>query len=301
MAGLFLKEGDYVVVFDFFCGIFGNNYFDEVIKILSMNPSEKFEGAWTFMEQIYKNTITPLAVGLLFIYFLVNVIQKSASEQFNFDQLFLMCAKMIGAKYLIEHGMEIMVDCYGLGISLIQDLGDMQENSKEFGKHLGDVWKSLTGCNWNLPVGEEVGSAAHKEKVQTPDFWGSIPIMFKLLIPWAIAFFLKMAIEVLCYARIIELLVRTMMAPIAFADFYHEGMNGAGWRFLKKYMAVCLQGFAMAGTVVLYSMMSAGMIGGDLGNINFFDFTIKYLVVSFACLGVLVKSSQITNELLGVG
>jgi len=130
--------------------IFGGGVFNSVNSVLKLNPSTgAWAKAWTAIDAVYSNVMVPIALGLMIIWFLVAFMEKSASEQVTFEQLFMLFAKLIAAKFLIDNGLQIFANLWGLGISLIDSVGGAFEDSAgDLGLNIQDLWKNFTGLEW---------------------------------------------------------------------------------------------------------------------------------------------------------
>ena len=280
------KMSDLVQMFN---EIFGADFFADVINILKLNPQSDSltENTWIMSQKLNTQVVVPIAVSLLLIYFVVHFIQKAASEQCTFEQLFALFCKMVAAKFLIENGVTLMGYLLDIGVWFVNDILTIS-SYQTYNPDVEAIWKSLSSKPWNNGNPEEFDGFI--------DSLNGFGLWFKLVIPWIVAWVLKIVIKFVCYARILEIMLRTAMAPIAFADFFKEGTHGAGFRFLLNYLAVSLQGGFMVAIAILYSSMVAGVMNGVKG--GFFDFVAIYFVISFACLGLLIKSGQLAKEIV---
>ncbi len=286
-----------------FLFIFRNGAFDGVQDALKLNPQSAFGGAWAFIEVIYNNVMKPVALSLMLIWFLVAVMEKSASEQVSFEQLFMLFAKLFAAWFLINNGLQIFADLWSLGISLIDKIAsplgsndnkveipfltEFLDNAKN-GTTTGDLkplWKNLTGVEW--------GNGEHPKDI---GILTALGVMCQLLIPWVATLILVACAYFICYSRLIEMMVRMLAAPIALSDFMSEGLHGAGWRFLKNFLAICLQGALMAAICSLYpTIMTSVVTTSD----DFWITTLKYIAISFSAIALMFKSLSLAKELVG--
>lgn len=263
--------------------IFGGGVFDSVSGVLKLNPSTgAWAKAWTAVDSVYSNVMVPIALGLMIIWFLVAFMEKAASEQVTFEQLFILFAKLIAAKFLIDNGLQIFANLWSLGISLIDNVGGaFEDSSGSLGLDLKDLWYDFTKLEWTAKIGIIKG----------------IGILCQLLIPWLVSLIMTAVVYFICYSRIIEMLLRMMAAPIALSDFMTEGLHGAGWRFLKNFLAICLQGMIMVAIAQIYPLVINTILNGGDG--GFWVTLLKYVAFSFAAIALLFKSLSISKELVG--
>lgn len=95
------------------------------------------------------------------------------------------------------------------------------------------------------------------------------------------------------YTRQIEICLRTVFMPVALGFLTDEGWRGPAVRYIKKYIACYLQGPIILCCVYLYSILVSPEVNGSL------DF-VSYFALAFACAGLIQKSSQIANDIMGV-
>lgn len=270
------------LIYSMFQEVFAGGVFDSVKDVLKLNPSTgAWSRAWTAVDTVYSNVMVPIALGLMIIWFLVAFMEKAASEQVTFEQLFMLFAKLIAAKFLIDNGLQIFANLWGLGISLIDTVGGAFGNGPGANAlEYKELWKDWTGLDWNAKIGILKG----------------IGLLCQLLIPWLVSKIMIAVVMFVCYSRIIEMLMRMMAAPIALSDFMTEGLHGAGWRFLKNFLAICLQGMIMVGIAQIYPLVLNAILNGSTG---FWETLLKYVAFSFAAIALLFKSLSISKELVG--
>ena len=264
-----------------FEGIFGKDFFTKATEILMVNPETTYPGAWKIINNLYDSIFVPIGLGIMFIYFISTFVEKTTHEQFNFEQLFLLCAKLLAAKILMDNGLTIMANLWGWGLWIIKEAN----LSLAEGNSVRDAaWLALTGEAWDIQ-NSDIGPLK------------TFGILCNIIVPYVFSFLLKLFLQVICYTRLIELLVRTMMAPIAFSDFFTEGTRGNAWRFLKGYLAVCLQGLAIYVICVIFQSMMGKVLTSEIR--DFPAITLTYLVMGFAAVGGIVKSQQLIKDMVG--
>lgn len=270
------------LIYSMFKEIFAGGVFDSVSDVLKLNPSAgAWSKAWVAVDSVYSNVMVPIALGLMIIWFLVAFMEKAASEQVSFEQLFMLFAKLIAAKFLIDYGLQIFTNLWGLGISLIDTVaGAFEDGPGGSPMDYKDLWKDWSGLDWNAKIGILKG----------------IGMLCQLLIPWLVSKIMIAVVFFVCYSRIIEMLLRMMAAPIALSDFMTEGLHGAGWRFLKNFLAICLQGMIMVAISQIYPLVLNTILNGSSG---FWETLLKYIAFSFAAIALLFKSLSISKELVG--
>ena len=281
---------------DMFKEIFGGGLFGILKNLLTQNPETVYPTAWSLAQTIYNNVMVPIALGLMVIFFLVKLMERSTMEQVTIEQVLVLFVKLLAAKFLIDYGFEIFSLLWSLGLSLVNEFAgalsggtgasnpglefwNINPNEKVISNaELKELWKDYTGYEWDKKMG-----------------WSSLGPFVQLLIPWIAAQVLKACAYFICYSRLIEMFIRVCGAPIALSDFMTEGMQGAGWRYLKSFLAICLQGLMILLVARIYSILMYDVITGQSG----FAMIVAYLAVSFSAIALMFKSLSLAKELVG--
>lgn len=74
--------------------------------------------------------------------------------------------------------------------------------------------------------------------------------------------------NVVVIARLFELTVYTMIAPVPLSTFACEGLSDVGKGFLKSYAAVSLQAIVLAIMFLSYAAVNNALISGHIGSYN---------------------------------
>lgn len=239
------------------------------------------------------NNMRFLGVSLLVIYFMCAMIDKGSTENFTLEQFGRLLAMMVASKYLIDHGFELMQHLFSFGNEALGmiSLGNIANATMDSEALLNDY---LESTKQGLPTILQVLQVHH------------ILVFGMLLLPWAFSWIMRMSVFVVVFSRIIEIYVRAAVCPIALADFFQNGLQGSGWRFLKSFLAVCLQGL-----MILIIMMVFGYVfscipdlmdaiyGADRTD-NLFYYLGIILCVEGSTVMLLFKSLGLTKEVLGV-
>lgn len=285
---------------EMFRGIFENSLSKDVYDILSLvliGENSEFSQASEFVKNIYDSVMVPIALSLLIIYFSIVFIEKTTNEQFNFEQMFLLFAKVVIAVFLIDQAWTILMWFHEFGLVFLKEfdshaseLNDHTfsiDGDSENAKMLREVFKNLTGTAW-----DEDWSWFDNIK---GFFSGGIAILFASLF----TFIAKVVVYVIVFLRILEIYVRTMFAPIALPDIFYNGLNSSGFRFLKSYLAVSIQVVVIYGTTLLYGQVAAGLAGLANNGADSVQFLVMYLGLTASAIGLMLKSQSLVKEFLG--
>lgn len=122
----------------------------------------------------------------------------------------------------------------------------------------------------------------------------------KFLIPWLGISIIKICLQFLCYSRLFEIMIRTVIAPVALGDIFTEETNGTSFIFLKSYFAVCLQGVIIYVICLVFSVISYDILP-TTGIVDYLGASIIILILGLACVSLVFKSLSLSKEVMGVG
>lgn len=248
-----------------------------------------FVDALDIVKTIYQDGVQPVAVMLLFIFFMLAVIDKLSSENFTWEQLWRQMAMLLGAKFLIDHGFEIMQILFNIGVNFAYSVDK---------SGVSDVISTGMSAEELL---EQFQTSLGLDKGILKILAPVIMFMY-LLIPWIFSFILGMAVKIVCYTRVVEIYLRAAFAPIALSDFFHSGFQGSGWRFLKSFLAVCLQGAFILAIAAIYAALVNSIFKGYQDaemTLTFWESIGIFLSIGCASIMLMFKSLSLAKEMLG--
>lgn len=268
--------------------IFQTNSFSEITDLMSINlfsPSGQFGGILNVIRAMY-NTVFPVAVMLLFIYFMLAMIEKCSNDTFSWEQMWKLFAALLASKIIIEHGFEILEYLFSVGLSIVNSFSDLRSPGSEFALGDDEIQEILETLNSNM--------------AWVFTFLRNILIWIALLIPALVAFVMKSCIFVICFSRIAEIYVRVVLTPVALSDFFHGGMQSAGWRYLKSFLAISLQGAMIIVIAMVYEQLMAVMLGNYAQDHEFWKFFSISMIMQASSIMLMFKSLNLAKEVLGV-
>ena len=267
--------------------IFQTNSFSEITDLMNINlfsSTGQFGGILGLIRGMY-NVVFPAAVMLLFIYFMLSMIDKCSSDTFSWEQLWKLFAALLASKILIEHGFEILEYLFSVGLSIVNSFSDLRSPGSEFALGEEEIQEILNTLNENMNW--------------VVKFLRNILIWIALLIPALVAFIMKSSIFVICFSRIAEIYVRVVLTPIALSDFFHGGMQSAGWRYLKSFLAISLQGAMILVIALVYEQLMAVMLGNYAQDRAFWKFYSISLILQASAISLMYHSLDLSKEVLG--
>lgn len=270
------------------CGV---DLFDTILNTLSVNlfsSSGDFSSALTIAKSMHETVIKPVALMLVFLYFMIAVVDKMSSENFTWEQLWRQMAMLLAAKLLIDYGFTLLETMFNIGMTLASQIEALLEGKGATGNKTPnfDAAEMVKGFE------ESLGLTGVMKVLS-----GVIMFIY-LLIPWCLSWILGMAVKIICYTRVIEIYVRAIFYPFAISDFFHGGLQSGGWRFIKNFFAVCLQGGVILVIASMFSVLFSDIVVNES---NLFSFTGLYLSFLAAAVMLMFKSLSLTKEILGTG
>ena len=262
------------------------SYISDLLSINLFSPSGQFGGILSLIRTMY-NTIFPVAVMLLFIYFMLRLIEKCSSDTFSWEQLWKLFAALLASKLLIEHGFDLLQYFYSIGVRVLESFVSLRSPGAEFTLGEEEIQEILETLNSNMNW--------------VVKFLRNILIWVALLIPALVAHMMKTTVFVLCFTRIAEIYVRAVLTPIALSDIFHSGLQSTGWRYLKIFLAVSLQGAVIIVIAMVYEQLMAVLLGNYAEDRAFWNYYSISMIVQAASVMLMFRSLNLTKEVLGVG
>lgn len=120
------------------------------------------------------------------------------------------------------------------------------------------------------------------------------------LVLYLMSLILIIVVYIVSFTRVLEMSVRAVFMPIAFALLSDDGWRGAGGRYIKKFIAICAQGAVLiligevASFAILTSMTTVGSNNG-----NFLMSIVIDLGIAYAGISMMFRSIGIINDVFG--
>lgn len=256
-------------------------YLDTVTNALTTNIFVgEFAPAWEYVAKIMNDILIPIGCSLMVIYFLVALIDKSSSGQFNFESFFKCFIQLVVATLLVTNLIDIINIILSVGYVLIGQAADTVGS--------GAVAADL------------VQEAKDKLWANGDGFFTQLGNLAVVLFPFIMSFIVRLGVLLVAYTRIFELMVTTMFMPMSMGDIFTEGLHGAAMRNIKRLLAVSLQGFGVYAVCVLFSRIQNGILTTYTEWTDFFTIAGTVIVLGFSCLATCFKVLPMIKDALGV-
>lgn len=105
--------------------------------------------------------------------------------------------------------------------------------------------------------------------------------------------------NVVVIARLFELTVYTLIAPVPLSTFACDGVSDVGKGFLKSYAAVSIQAIVLAIMFIAYSAVNTALISGNIGSTNLTLNGIMGLVTTLTLAMGVMQSGAWSKKICG--
>lgn len=223
------------------------------------------------MKPVYTDIVSPVGEALIVLFFLIELIDKTTKDNFSVEHFFKLMLKVVIAKFLIENGWDILTGCINVGSNLA-----------------GAITSDPKGLTSKSKVLDQ-----YAKEIQETNTIGNLGMIIQWFLPWVFAWISKMICIVICWGRMIELSVRAVTAPISMADIFQDGTHSGGFRYLRKFLGVCLQAAVIMIVIQVSGIIQGLIIGKD--TVTMF----KAVVVGLSTCMLVVRSQQFASDLVG--
>lgn len=242
-----------------------------VKDLLRFDVNGEFKDIFTVAEGVYNN-IAILGSIMVFIYFLLEISQVSLEGGFTYESWLRLGIRTIIAFLIIRNGMEFiragLITCTEIydklpGNSLGKQVYTLAPESCP-----GTTLSDTSSLDIIAPLGYIVGN----------------------IIPYAVITVLSLYLRIKCWARIIDIVVRVMFAPIGLSDTVKSGgvLHSHGLHYFKKILASVLQASVLVATIFAFEMI----VTTDFGIYG-------KVIISLALLTAIKQGGDLANEIVG--
>lgn len=243
--------------------------------VSSVGTLSNYEGATALVSSVQDGT-KGIGMALMTLFFLFSLFSDAMNETFSFERFFKSFARLFA----------------GLGlIQLAKPLCDLGDGLAEW---------TQSAINTSTKDPTKLENVFTKDNIGS--FWHAIFTVAVLFVFGNIVgIVIKIAMYFILFSRLIEMAVRAAFMPIAVAMVTDGGWAGSAGRYIKKYVALCMQGPA----IVLIGALCASLMGGSF-QVNIGDqFSqlggfIPMIAIGFASIGLAKQSITVLNDVMGV-
>lgn len=207
------------------------------------------------------SAIKATAITLCVMFFLIDFFTKSLHLQWvTWENVLMLFIKLFAAKVCVDNAELFTTMLY-----------------RGFNGFVGAISGTIT--QYNFITGDDMEKAQYfvsasqaAQIVNDVDagFLNFQPVLLNLQISiqGLIMKIIMILANVVVIARLFELTVYTMIAPVPLSTFACDGLSDVGKGFLKSYAAVSLQAIVLAIMFIAYSAVNTVLISGNIGSTN---------------------------------
>lgn len=278
-----------VTVFKWGITIYDTSSLAESVKSVLLLHEAKYEKLWSVATAIY-DAIEVVGVSFATIYFLLALIDKVQTDQFNIEHFFKALLKWTVTIIIISNGVYFLQLLMFMCDKLYDELADSDAiktalgSSSVSGGAVCELYEALKGTASHFANG----------------VFAAIGYLFELIIPYICVFISKILIMVNSYGRAIEFFVRVAFAPIGMAGLASGENNSQTLKYIKKLAAVGIQGALILVVVLCYTTLLYTIQNNATGFGEAVGAQAEYIILSFAVIGLLSKAQSWANDVLNV-
>ena len=243
-----------------------------IVDILRFDTNTTFQKVMSAGESVY-DMLAIVGAIIVFTYFLLELAEVNMDDGFTYETLTKHVIKTIVGILIIKNGFMILEWALTTCTSIFDTLSTATSGNAI------SVF-TFSGCPFHMCVGANL-----------IDFLGGF---FSYAIPYIAILAAMMTVRIICWARLLDITIRVMLAPIGMSDLIKGGMNSGGVRYLKKLCASSLQGACILAVMAAYRAIAASIYATSTG-------VFASIVVALALVTAVKKTGAIAEDVLGLG
>lgn len=255
-------------------GRFDTNITDAV----NVLTKDLFSGDMYTMAQGIANVVTPIALTIITIVFLIEFLKITIQmDILKWEYMLKVFFKFVFAKVTIDVSFKLMSAIYATGAEWIAQTGDVQGT-----------------------LGASVSTAIEK-LIKDLGFFECLGLMASMAIPFLAIWLAGLIIVAISYARMFEMYMYISVSPLPCAFLPGEGTGRITKKFFLSFAAVVLQGLFIILSIKLYqSLCSSIIIKNVQSSQSITDITFNMLLGAFVLIMAITKSGGWAKSILDV-
>lgn len=265
-------------LYDLLRQLFENKMLNSMLDKLTIN----FASGWiNSATKIMEQYLIPLGMTMVLIYFLMEIVDHLQFNPTTFEFLLKSFIKLFIGLFVVGNCIQLFIDLNGAAINLTREI--------------------------TLKLGSEITQSdgfkiqGMKDAIANANTLGCVGYYVWLLVAMIVVLIIQLAIDFILYSRVVKQYLLATFAPIGLSDIISGGFNSKGFRYIKQYLALCLQGLVIAVTVsasnVVIAFINKQM---DIEPGFTITFLISFLLSQLVVAGAIQRSEQISKEIIGV-
>lgn len=252
-----------------------NEDIKEVIDVLSMSPDSNVV-VFNMIRGV-SEALVPVGFTIASFFILLSFLDKSIKFQVrSYEDVAKILLCMLLAKVVLMSSFEILGFIYATSASIIQTAGVTPEQI------VSDVDKQLL-----------VTQITNMNPLELLEFQiSTMPVAVIMVI-------IKVLIKAIAYGRMFEIYIFTAVSPLPLATLASPDQHQIAKKFFQSYIGVCLQGFIMILSCVIFSALAVEFIDPSLQSSPTGGGT-GFLMASVVLLFVMVRSGTWGKQIAGL-
>ncbi len=276
------------IVKEFITYMTGGSVYEQLSQYLDVQNSSIYGNTWSYVTNAY-NAMAIVGMGLVILFWYLQIVDMSTKNTLTGHELIRAGISLIVAFCLASEGIKVFEGLLAISTDLINTGISTFGSSSTNVDMVDTVFFEITGVRIDEIMNVSEWGAA----------LGYLILLMGVCIKIIIPAFISLLISTFCIAsliaRALQLMIYTVFAPVAMSDLFTGGfMNSSGMKFLKKYLAIGLQG----GVIVIGITVSRTLLVNMAGSL--FGATLGSLIVNFVILTIVMKAQSMANDFVGV-
>ena len=241
---------------------------NDMVNVLSQDIITQNVGTWQMVNKAVQISQT-IALVIVVAYWLIGFINEITDMDWRNLSMwwyFRKIIQLILAKALIDIAPDLCITIYNFVGWALKEYGNIGTTSSIF---------------------SSIDLQGIKEMAKDMNFVDKVFFKIDMLIPKFAIWICGIIIQVMAYARILQICLMTIISPISLASIVN-GRNSGAFNFIKEYVSVVSQAVIMFLSFIIYRGVVQSIITGQITDWN----SVWKIVVATVTLTFMISSSQ---------
>ena len=241
---------------------------NDMVNVLSQDIITQNVGTWQMVNKAVQISQT-IALVIVVAYWLIGFINEITDMDWRNMSMwwyFRKIIQLILAKALIDIAPDLCISIYNFVGWALKEYGNIGTTSSIF---------------------SSIDLQGIKEMAKDMNFVDKVFFKIDMLIPKFAIWICGIIIQVMAYARILQICLMTIISPISLASIVN-GRNSGAFNFIKEYVSVVSQAVIMFLSFIIYRGVVQSIITGQITDWN----SVWKIVVATVTLTFTISSSQ---------
>lgn len=196
--------------------------------VLKFDTQSNFATLWSTAEMIY-NLVKPIGIILCVVYALMELLEEVTTDNVSPEKIVRTLTKICIGVLFVQNGFKFCTFVVETASAVFNILS------------AGTAGMDANNCLLKT--------------LKNNSFTQGMTLMSGLFIPWLISLLTQFIVSIICWVRIMDIMVKIILAPIGMSDIMVTGTRGTGWAFFKKLLVSALQGAVILGITFCYGQI----------------------------------------------